>query len=191
MSAQPPEPGQPQAPDRAAIRCPRCSAPIGPDQDWCLECGAPARTRLAPTPNWQLPTVAIGAIVAIAGALLAFAFVRLTNDDGVAPAGTTPSAVVETAPPAATVPPAVTATVPTATTTAPAGPAVPSTVPGQTPSTVPATTATTPRAPTPPAGTATIPRATTPRTTTSSPATTPRVTTATTPSGTVTAPRGR
>ncbi|HEY0346129.1 MAG TPA: hypothetical protein VGC59_15855 [Solirubrobacteraceae bacterium] len=134
MSAQPPEPGQPQVPDRATIRCPRCSSPVGPDQDWCLECGAPARTRLAPTPNWQLPTVALGAIVAIAGALLAFAFVKLTNDNGNgnAAVGTPPSAVVETATPTATVPPAATSTVATATTTAPAGPAVPSTVPGQT-----------------------------------------------------------
>jgi hypothetical protein len=132
VSAQPPEPGQPQVPDRATIRCPRCSSPVGPDQDWCLECGAPARTRLAPTPNWQLPTVAIGAIVAIAGALLAFAFVKLTNDNGVAAVGTTPSAIVETATPTTTVPPPATSTVATATTTAPVGPAVPSTVPGQT-----------------------------------------------------------
>lgn len=115
------------------MRCPRCTSPIGPEQDWCLECGAPARTRLAPTPNWQLPTVAIGAIIAIAGALLAFAFVKLTNDDDI-PAGTTPTAVVQTAPPAViTPPPAVTPTTPTASTTAPAQPAAPSTaVPGQT-----------------------------------------------------------
>ena len=113
--------------------CPRCSSPLGPEQDWCLECGAPARTRLAPTPNWQLPTVAIGAIIAIAGALLAFAFVRLTSDDDI-PAGTTPTAVVQTAPaPVITPPPAVTPTTPTASTTAPAQPAAPSTaVPGQT-----------------------------------------------------------
>jgi hypothetical protein len=133
VSAQPPESGPPHVPDRPTIRCPRCSAPIGPEQDWCLECGAPARTRLAPTPNWQLPTVAIGAIVALAGALLAFAFVQLTNDNGTAAVGTTPSAVVETAPSTVAVPPAaVTATAPAATTTAPTGPAVPSTVPGQT-----------------------------------------------------------
>ncbi len=91
------------------MRCPRCSSPVGPEQDWCLECGAPARTRLAPTPNWQLPTVAIGAIVLLAGALLAFAFVKLTSDDDVPTAGTTPTAVVETTPPAIiTPPPAVT-----------------------------------------------------------------------------------
>ena len=137
MSAQPPEgPGQLPAP--GSLRCPRCSATVGPDQDWCLECGAPARTRLAPTPNWQLPTVAIGAIVLLAGALLAFAFVELTGDDG-ATAGTTPTAVVETAPPAAVVPPPVVQ--PTATTTAPVGPAAPTAVPGQTTAT--ATTATT------------------------------------------------
>ena len=157
MSAQPPA-GHDELPPPGSIRCPRCSATLGPDQDWCLECGAPARTRLAPTPNWQLPTAAIGAMVLVAGALLAFAFVELTGDDGT-PAGTTPTAVVQTAPPPVVVaPPAVTATtptpLPTATTTAPAGPAAPATtVPGQpatppevTTSTAPArtTTSTTP-----------------------------------------------
>jgi hypothetical protein len=123
-----------------SLRCPRCSATVGPEQDWCLECGAPARTRLAPTPNWQLPTVAIGAIILLAGALLAFAFVELTGDEG-ATAGTTPTAVVETAPPAAVVPPPVAST--TASTTAPADAAVPSTVPGQASTTATQTTATT------------------------------------------------
>ena len=148
MSTQPPA-GQDRLPPPGSIRCPRCSATLGADQDWCLECGAPARTRLAPTPNWQLPTVAIGAMVLVAGALLAFAFVKLTGDDGTA-AGTTPTAVVQTAPPPAVVaPPVVTATtttpLPSATTTAPAGPAAPATtVPGQTVTTPPAATTTTP-----------------------------------------------
>ena len=138
MSAQPPVPGQPQVPpDPLAIHCPRCSSPIGGDQDWCLECGAPARTRLAQTPNWRLPTVAIGAVVLIAGALLAFAFVKLTNDNGAAPAAATSTAPVVDTVPAAPVPPPVTAPLPAATTTAPVGPAIPSTVPGQT--TVPVT----------------------------------------------------
>lgn len=156
MSTQPPEPGQPQVPDTGAIHCPRCTSPIGSDQDWCLECGAPARTRLAQTPNWQLPTVAIGAIVLLAGALLAFAFVKLTNDNDAPPAAATTAApaVVDTAPPAV-VPPAVTAPLPTATTTAPVAPAIPSTVPGQTAATVPPTTTTqtptTPRTTTVPA----------------------------------------
>lgn len=142
MSAQPPPPDPPvppvthTAPDApplrspSPLRCPRCSADVAPDQDWCLECGAPARTRLAPTPNWQLPTVAIGAIVLIAGALLAFAFVKLTGDDSPAPAGTTP--VIATQPPAA--PPAVqpTATIPTTTNTTPTTPRQSTTTPGST-----------------------------------------------------------
>jgi hypothetical protein len=124
------------------MRCPRCSSPIGPEQDWCLECGAPARTRLAPTPNWQLPTVAIAAIVVLAGALLAFAFVKLTSDDDVPAAGTTPTAVETTAPVIVTPPPATTA--PPPATTAPVDPAAPPTgVPGQT---TPGATTTTPGA---------------------------------------------
>lgn len=115
----PPEetPAAPPPRPSGTIRCPRCSAEVGPDQGWCLECGAPARTRLAPTPNWQLPTVAIAAIVLVAGALLAFAFVKLTGDDDTkTSAATTP--VVATQPPAA--PPAVqtTATTPTTATQA-------------------------------------------------------------------------
>lgn len=154
------------------MRCPRCSAPIGPEQDWCLECGAPARTRLAPTPNWQLPTVAIGAIVLLAGALLAFAFVKLTSDDDVVPVGTTPTTVLETAPPVTTLPPAVT-TPPTTSTTTPVAPAAPSTtVPGQTtPSTttpgatITPGTATTPGTPTTPGKTTPEPVITTSNTT--------------------------
>jgi predicted nucleic acid-binding Zn ribbon protein len=157
VSTQPPAPGQPQVPDPNASHCPRCSAPIGSEQDWCLECGAPARTRLAQTPNWRLPTVAIGAVVLVAGALLAFAFVKLTNDNDV-PAGTTPTAVVTT-PVAPPVVPAVTSALPTATSTAPAGPAVPTTVPGQAttpPPVVQTTTFTTP-APTTTGGQRTVP----------------------------------
>lgn len=174
MSAQPPA-GPDRLPPPGSLRCPRCSATVGPDQDWCLECGAPARTRLAPTPNWQLPTVAIGAIILLAGALLAFAFVELTSDDGVV-AGTTPTAVVQTVPPPAVVPPPVVQ--PTATSTAPAGATVPTAVPGQTatapaPTSTTATTATTattsttplaPRSGSTAAGTTTTTQTTTPKT---------------------------
>jgi hypothetical protein len=165
VSVQPPAPGTPPIPAPGSLRCPRCSATIGPEQDWCLECGAPARTRLAQTPNWQLPTVAIAAIVLVAGAMLAFAFVKLT-DDGNAPASTTQAPVstaVPVVPPAPTtvVPPA--ATTPTTPTTTPTAPATtprpstttPATPPG--PATTPATT--------PPPRTVTTPPITTQRTT--------------------------
>ncbi len=143
MSAQPPDgtPAPPPPPE-GTLRCPRCAATVDPDQGWCLECGAPARTRLAATPNWQLPTAAIAGIVLLAGALLAFAFVKLTGDDAPTPSGTTP--VVATQPPAAPVPVQSTATTPTTPTTTPTTTtttptttnavtaAPPTTVPGQT-----------------------------------------------------------
>lgn len=118
------------------MRCPRCSATVAEEQDWCLECGAPARTRLAPTPNWQVPAIAVGAIVLIAGALLAFAFVKLTGDDGTTPSQGAP--VIATQPAAAppVVAPTVTTPTPTATATAPSQTqttAPPTTVPGQPP----------------------------------------------------------
>ena len=141
----PPAPGQAPLPAPGSLRCPRCSATVGPDQDWCLECGAPARTRLAQTPNWRLPTVAIGAIILIAGAMLAFAFVKLT-DDGGAPAGTTPTAAATAPIPPAVVAP-VPATTPAAPTTTPTTPAA--TAPVQTTPTTPTAPATTPATPAP------------------------------------------
>ena len=77
MSA--PEPSDPRP-----TTCPRCGAPLHEDQDWCLECGAPARTRLAPTPNWHIPAALLAVVVALAGAALAVAFVAA--DEG-RPAG--------------------------------------------------------------------------------------------------------
>jgi hypothetical protein len=157
VSAQPPVSGQPQpqGPDPETIPCPRCSSPVRGDQDWCLECGAPARTRLAQTPNWRLPTVAIGAIVLLAGALLAFAFVKLTSDNDAAPAAATSTApVIDTAPTTPIPPPAGT-TVPGATPpVAPAPP--PAVVPGQT-ATVPGAVTPPPVTPPPPPGQQTVP----------------------------------
>ena len=164
MSTQPPVPGPPPGtpihgpaiPPAGSMRCPRCSATVGPEQDWCLECGAPARTRLAPTPNWQLPTVALGTLVLIAGALFAFAFVKLT-DDGDAPASAAPTAITTAAP---VVPPV----------TGPTGPTGPTSATGATGPITPG--ADTP-APADDAGqTDTTPRTnTTPRRTTSTPST--------------------
>lgn len=83
------------------IACPRCGAAVGPDQDWCLECGAAARTQLAPTPNWRLPILLVSVVVVLALAGLAAAFVVLTDEDQPA------QPAVATAPPAsAPAPPA-------------------------------------------------------------------------------------
>jgi hypothetical protein len=148
MSA--PEPSDPRPP----TTCPRCGAPLHEDQDWCLECGAPARTRLAPTPNWHIPAALLAVVVALAGAALAVAFVQLTKDAPPAQATTAAPAPAEgVAPPVATTP-AVTSSVattpPTGTTTVPTTatvPPPPATVPGQTTpptGTTPAATTTTP-----------------------------------------------
>jgi hypothetical protein len=72
------------------FRCPRCSAAVQADQDWCLECGAAARTRLAPPANWRLPVALLATIALVAGVAIAVAFVALTNDDPVQ-AGTQPA----------------------------------------------------------------------------------------------------
>jgi hypothetical protein len=97
-------PGAPPAP--GTIACPRCATTVGPDQAWCLACGAPARTRLVPTPNWRAPVALLALVAAIAGIALAVAFVALTHD-------TEPAAPVNSQAP------------PPSATTAPAAPAQP------------------------------------------------------------------
>jgi len=137
VSAQPPTAGPPNAsesPPSETMRCPRCSATIAAEQDWCLECGVPARTRLAPTPKWQVPTALVAVVVLIAGALLAFAFVKLTRDDATTVSKTAPVVAPQPtpAPTPTAVPPAGAPTTTTQTRTA--------TAPSRTPTTAPPTT---------------------------------------------------
>lgn len=95
MSATAPAPPQQQG----TISCPRCGAVVGPEQEWCLSCGAPARTRLVPTPNWRAPLLVLALIAVLAGIALALAFADLTNDnEPAAPASS------QAPPPAATTP---------------------------------------------------------------------------------------
>jgi hypothetical protein len=60
--------------------CPLCGAPLDPDQDWCLHCGAAARTRLAASSSWKAPLIAAGVVAALALAVLAAALVKLVSD---------------------------------------------------------------------------------------------------------------
>ena len=117
MSVAPP--GAPPAP--GTVACPRCGASIGPEQSWCLECGAPARTRLVPTPNWRAPVAVLALVVLLAGIALAVAFVALTNDtEPAAPANSqAPPPSATTAQPAAPAQPAPTQAPAAPTTTAP------------------------------------------------------------------------
>jgi hypothetical protein len=85
----------PTAPqDPHATTCPRCGSPLAAEQDWCLDCGAAARTRLVPAPNWRAPVALLAALLLVAVLALAAAFVALTRDDEPrsAPAGGSPPA---------------------------------------------------------------------------------------------------
>ncbi len=62
------------------MRPARCAAlRWTPRQEWCLSCGAAARTRLAAPTNWKAPIVAIAVIAALALAVLAAALVKLSG----------------------------------------------------------------------------------------------------------------
>jgi septal ring-binding cell division protein DamX len=67
----------PPATERA---CPRCSAPLAPDQEWCLSCGTDVGARVAPTPRWRLPVALVGALLALLAAALILALVELSSD---------------------------------------------------------------------------------------------------------------
>lgn len=116
--------GRPATP----IVCPRCGSTVAADQAWCLTCGAPARTRMRPTPNWRIPIAVIAAIVVAVGGGTVGAFVALTTEDDAPVAPVPPAAVTPPPDPAAQAPAPATpqptvAAPPTATGTTPAPPA--------------------------------------------------------------------
>jgi hypothetical protein len=117
VSVAPPD--APPAP--GTVACPRCGTSIGPDQSWCLECGAPARTRLVPTPNWRAPVAVLAVVILLAGIALAVVFVSLTSDNEPAPPvnSQAPPPSATTAQPPAAAQPAPTTTAPAPTTAAP------------------------------------------------------------------------
>ncbi len=144
--------------------CPLCGAPLDPAQEWCLSCGAAARTRLAAPTNWKAPIVAIAVIATLALGVLAAALVKLSggNPTTKAVAPVTRTIVVATTPTSTipTTPGAVPTTVTPTTTT----PSTPGTSPGGT--IAPTTTSPTPGTPTTstpftPTGTTGAPTATT------------------------------
>jgi len=135
VSAQAPAAQQPSAgaslhAEVPADACPLCGAQLAPDQEWCLRCGAAARTRLAAAPNWRAPLIALGAVLLVALGILAVALVKLAGDSGPAPPPVTHTVTA----PATAVPPATTpgtatpgATTPGAAPTTPTTPAAPTT----------------------------------------------------------------
>jgi len=45
-------------------RCAACGAPLEPDQEWCVECGA-AGTVLHRPPDWRAPVAIVAVVVGI------------------------------------------------------------------------------------------------------------------------------
>ncbi len=102
-STQPPSPQSTVSPTRPAVieACPLCGSPLDPRQDWCLSCGAAARTRLAATPNWKGPVAAIAVVAVLALGVLAAALVKLAGGSG---SGAAPVTTTVTTAPAASAP---------------------------------------------------------------------------------------
>lgn len=81
MSDLPPPP-PPVPPPPAAATCPNCGAPVGLDQDWCLNCGQALTTQVAAAGGWRTPIAIVAAVLLIAAAALVFAFVQLSGEAG-------------------------------------------------------------------------------------------------------------
>jgi hypothetical protein len=109
------------AAEPARESCPLCAAPLHPEQEWCLHCGAAARTRLAASPGWRGPVLTLVVVLVLSLGVLAGSLVKLA---GGTPAPTTQTTTVTTSTAAtATTPGALLpgATVTTPTTTIPRG----------------------------------------------------------------------
>jgi hypothetical protein len=63
----------------SADGCPLCGTPLRPEQEWCLGCGAAARTRLAATPRWRAPLMGLSLVIVLALAVLTVALVSLAG----------------------------------------------------------------------------------------------------------------
>jgi hypothetical protein len=94
----------PEAAAPVATTCPKCSAPVEPGQDWCLNCGEAQASRRIALPGRR----AIGTVLALTGVLVvgavAAAYAALDHESPVAPAGTTQVAQVPAAQPSAAAP---------------------------------------------------------------------------------------
>ncbi len=97
VAASPPPGSGPAAaasrPEAAGEACPLCGAPLHPAQEWCLQCGAAARTRLAASPNWKGLLATLAVLVALSLGVLAAALVKLAGESGSSAAATTRTVV--------------------------------------------------------------------------------------------------
>jgi Tfp pilus assembly protein PilX len=52
---------------------------LKPEQNWCMRCGAAARTRLAAQPKWKALVIALVVVVVLALGVLTAALVTLAG----------------------------------------------------------------------------------------------------------------
>jgi hypothetical protein len=64
---------------------------MAPEQDWCLECGTEATSRVARPPGWAVPLAIVVVVLAVAGAAL-FITIGQLDDDADDAAGGGPAA---------------------------------------------------------------------------------------------------
>lgn len=69
----------PPAADVPREVCPLCGGPLRRDQDWCLRCGAAARTRLAAPAKWKALVVVVLLVALVALGVLTAALLKLAG----------------------------------------------------------------------------------------------------------------
>lgn len=110
------------------LRCGRCRSRLAADQDWCLNCGAAATTRVLAPPSWKLAVATVLGLVAAIAVGAVFLITSLAGDSGkktsqraaavpAPPPPSTPPTTPASPPAAGTPPPTETSTTPAATTT--------------------------------------------------------------------------
>jgi septal ring-binding cell division protein DamX len=116
VSAVETPPTPPPAEEAAPRQCPRCGAPLEPEQEWCLSCGTGVGATVASPRGWRWPLAVVAALLALALAAFVLALVELAgNAEQVGPqAAATPA-------PTAGAPAATPSPTPASTTIAPAG----------------------------------------------------------------------
>src|SRR3954467_1973343 len=111
MQTPPPDAPVPAGPPER--RCPRCGSTLGPDQEWCLACGAAADTEVVDARGWRVPLYLGGGLAALAviGVILAIVALASSNEEVTpTPTPTASAAVPPAATPGATAPPLATQT---------------------------------------------------------------------------------
>ncbi|HEY1457192.1 MAG TPA: hypothetical protein VGF15_01630 [Solirubrobacteraceae bacterium] len=102
-----------QPPPLVKEACPLCGTSLAARQDWCLRCGAAARTRLAPPANWRGPLIILAIVMVLSLAVLGAALVKLSGKSKGSTTATTVQGAITTTAPATQ---ATTAPTPTTTT---------------------------------------------------------------------------